>query len=103
MSINNSSILIQGEEYNAIFKIYIKYTMTKWGIDPEEVGIILDNRTCYRAKSVVEYWEELGGNLLFISPCWFELAPAEVYFFKLKKEFIKASRAPFFFTWQARH
>ena len=76
-------------------KFTFKYLTTKWGIDPEEVGIILDNWACHRAKSVVEYWEELGANLLFIPPYWPELAPVEVYFSKLKKEFIKTSGTQF--------
>ena len=59
------------------------------------VAIILDNWACHWAKSVKEFWQWLGVSLLFILPYWPELAPVEVYFSKLKKEFIKINQTKF--------
>ena len=76
-------------------KFMLNYLKTEWGIHPEMVAIILDNWACHRAKSVKEFWQWLGVSLLFIPPYWHELAPVEVYFSKLKKEFIKINQAKF--------
>ena len=70
-----------------------KYLKNQRDIDLEEIGIILDNWSWYRAKLVIAYWEKKKTNLLFIPPYWPELVPLEVYFSKLKKEFIKVDRA----------
>ena len=56
---------------------------------PSEVGIVWDNWSPHRDKSVKKFWKEMNAKIYHPPPYSPELALVEIYFSKLKADFIK--------------
>ena len=81
------------KEIRWFIELVIEYLQKNQGIKPNEVGIILDNWAWHRARSVIEYCNNIDTSLYFILPYCPEMAPVEVYFSELKRKFIKTSQS----------
>ena len=70
-----------------IFKGFLNYVFSYLiaeGMDPQDIGIILDNCPIHRAGLVREYCKNKGARLFYLPQYSPELAPVEIYFSKIK-------------------
>ena len=69
-------------------KFVFDYIKENEGLNPEQIGIILDNCSVHRSYKVKGFWRKIGVNLYYLPAYWPELAPIELYFSRLKKTLI---------------
>ena len=75
-----------------IFKIFLDYMLSYLiaeGIEPQDIGIILDNCPIHRARLVRELCKCKGARLFYLPQYSPELAPVEIYFSKIKHSIIQ--------------
>ena len=66
-----------------VFKFFLDYTLNylrSEGIEPKDIGIILDNCSSHRANTIRKYWEKIEVRLYYLPQYSPELAPVENYF-----------------------
>ena len=74
-----------------IFKCFLDYMLfyLKEEINPQDIGIILDNCSIHRSKLVREYCKKKGIKLYFLPQYSPELAPVEIYFSNIKHSIVQ--------------
>ena len=67
----------------------LKHNRQNFDIDKEDIAIILDNWSIYRAKAVREYWKQNDIKVYFLPAYSPELSPIEMYFSRFKNLLIE--------------
>ena len=70
-----------------ILKVLLDYMLSYLiaeGMEPQDIGIILDNCPIHRARLVREYCKCKGARLFYLPQYSPKLAPVEIYFSKIK-------------------